>query len=274
MTRILVADNDEKALQAMAEIIRGKGYTVIMARNPESAKRILDSKLVDLAVLDLRLRDNKSNKDISGLALAKETDPSIPKIIASQFEDFAAAREALTSGVDGLPTAIDFVPKSHLKTELLPAIERALELMKTTFRRTQEKISEQLNRDYKHARNSALAHTWVSFLLAIIFVIPVGYGVFVLHGSGALTMVFIFIGSLGAEITNYIFARKTEFLYHRVDRFHTELLQAGRFEQLLAVCDDLGDATERTKMREKVLDAALSRWIAADNTRLPLPPGE
>ncbi|MCA1630068.1 MAG: GAF domain-containing protein, partial [Acidobacteria bacterium] len=104
---------------------------------------------------------------------------------------------------------------------------------------TQEKISKQLNRDYEHARRAAMFHMVISLLLALLFAVPVGYSVYHLHGgeasnkAGALTMVFILVGSLGAELTNYIFAQKVESLYQRVDKFHSEMLQAGRFEQLL-----------------------------------------
>src|SRR6185295_20010556 len=108
-------------------------------------------------------------------------------------------------------------------------------------------------------------------VLAIVFVIPVIYGVYHLHGApptteGALAMVFILVGSLGAEITNYIVARKLEFLYERVDRFHTEWLQANKLDQLLALCDEIDEAAERRQFKTSILNAVLERWKNKDES--------
>jgi hypothetical protein len=85
-------------------------------------------------------------------------------------------------------------------------------------------------------------------------------------------MLFILVGSLGAEITNYLVARKLEFLYQRVDRFHTELLQSNKFDQLMALCEEIEQEPEREQFKARVLDAALGRWIGINQSQIQIPP--
>jgi CheY-like chemotaxis protein len=273
MARILVADNDEGSRKQIGGILRKGQYSFLeFASNPEDARSILDANLADLAILDLRLTNDAIAGDISGLTLAKSTDPLIPKIIVTEYENESVRRKALGVNVEGLPRAIAFLYKGNLAEELLPAVALALEIKKTWFRRTQDEISRRLTGDYDHARRVAQAHTWISFGLAITFAFPVILYVFKLHGQGALTMVFILVGSLGAELTNYVFARKLEFLYQRVDRFHTELLQANKFDQLMALCEEIKEDSEREQFKGRVLEAALGRWIGINESQIQTPP--
>jgi CheY-like chemotaxis protein len=268
MQKILVADNNSTSLKIMTGILE-KEYEVVPASKPAEAARIIDSGDVELAVLDLRLTDD-SDEDISGLDVAKNTNAIIPKLIVTKFGSKEEIRKALGANVDGLPIVIDFLAKNKLAHELVPAVRRALEIKKTRFRRAQERIDKKLEADYRHARRSAQFHTWTSFALSIVFALPIVVGVYSLHLDRApLAMVFIFIGSLGAEITNYIFARKVEFLYQRVDKFHKELLQAAQFEQLMAGCEEIEDGPERRQFRIRVLEAARARWIGTFETNQP-----
>lgn len=277
LTKILVADNDEDHLNMIAGILREKGQYqfLVFATNPEEARAIIDSGNVDLAILDLRLEDDLNDHDISGLIAAKETNPSVPKIIVTQHPNESLMRRALGANVDGLPSAIAFLFKGELTHELLPKVALALEINKSRFRRSQEQIGIRLIGDYDHAKRVAQFHIYLSFVLAIIFVIPVIYGVYHVHGTslttdGALAMVFILVGSLGAEITNYIVARKLEFLYERVDRFHTEWLQANKLDQLLALCDEIDEPAERRQFKASILNAVLERWKNKDESPLQI----
>ena len=282
LARILVADNDADFSRQIGETLRrGKYQFIEFASNPEDAKSILDANLADVAILDLRLRDDLIDSDISGLTLAKNTNPLIPKIIVTQYPTATIREKALGANIKGLPAAISFIAKDDLDEELLQAVALALELKTTWFRRTQDEISQRLARDYDHARRIAIAHTWLSLGLAIIFALPVVFIVWELHEKlklpggdvkeGALAMLLILGGSLGAEITNYIVAKKLEFLYQRVDRFHTELLQSHKFEQLMALCEEIEQEPEREKFKAKVLEAALGRWIGINQSQIQTP---
>src|ERR1044072_2279681 len=69
MARILVADNDPVSQKKIGEILQKGGYLFLeFASNPEEARTILDANLADLAILDLRLTNDKTQVDISGLA--------------------------------------------------------------------------------------------------------------------------------------------------------------------------------------------------------------
>jgi hypothetical protein len=64
----------------------------MFAFDPAEAKRILEQGNIDLAIIDIRLMDDNDEKDISGLVVAKETAPSIPKIILIRFPAFELAK--------------------------------------------------------------------------------------------------------------------------------------------------------------------------------------
>jgi len=50
--RIIVVDNDEMVLIAVAELLRSQGYTVLTAHNGEQALELAAGQRLDLAVLD------------------------------------------------------------------------------------------------------------------------------------------------------------------------------------------------------------------------------
>lgn len=271
MTTVLVADNLESVLNSLSqEVIRG-GYNVVKANTPEQASIALNSGLVDVGVLDLKLRDD-SEFDYSGIRVAMDTDRTIPKIIVSNFDTFASAREALGTKLDGLSAAVDFINKANASTDLLPAIERALKIKRLWSSSARNRISTQLNEDYIRARRDAVWHYWATLAISIAFALPIIVGAFQLHGGSAVTLVFAVVGVVVAEVTNYIFARKLEFLSHRVDRFHSELLQTYRFEQLLESSDNIRNEGERERFKLHVLETATARWIssAADGSEAGL----
>jgi hypothetical protein len=51
-------------------------------------KEILKIEKPDLADIDIRLSDEADEKDESGLRLAKEMDPSFPKIILTSYPTY------------------------------------------------------------------------------------------------------------------------------------------------------------------------------------------
>lgn len=263
MTTVLVADNVDHMLNSLSRQIEQAGYTVRRATNPQEAENAFNSGEVDIGVLDLRLNDDASESDLSGIKLAKETNRRIPKIIVSSYESFEAARDVLGANLDGLPAAVAFVKKDKVATDLLPAIARAMKLKRMWAASAQNRISEQLNQDYTRARQDAVWHYWISLTISLAFVVPIVYGAIQLHGGGALSVIFTVIGVLIAEVTNYLFATKLEFLYDRVDRFHAELLQANRFEQLLEASDNVRSEAEREQFKLEILYSAASRWINA-----------
>ena len=261
MTTVLVADNDPISLRRMSDIVQDKGFSVLRAINPSQAKAIIGSHRADVAVIDLRLEDDTDEHDLTGLEVAEKTDEMIPKIIVSRFESKAVLTDALKINIKGSPTIVDFVRKTEIATSLIPAIENTVRIRQTWSAMAQSKVSNQLYQDYKSARRDARVHYWVSLGISIGFALLIFYGAFRLHGNGSLTVLFAVSGVLVAEITNYLFSRKLEFLARRVERFHAELLQTNRFEQLLEASYAMKDETARENFKGELFRSAADQWL-------------
>jgi len=124
---ILFADNHIEFLKNRTEFLEEEDYKVIPARNPTEARKVLERGEIDLAILDIRLRDDDDEKDTSGLTLAKEFAHSIPKIILTDYPNYQAVREALKIQARGKAPAVDFLVKEEGLEAMLRAVRRALE---------------------------------------------------------------------------------------------------------------------------------------------------
>jgi DNA-binding NtrC family response regulator len=124
---ILLADNDPDFLQTRGEFLRRAGYRLLTAASPAEASGFLEREDIDLALLDIRLRDDDDEKDTSGLVLAEEEARSVPKIILTGFPSHDYVREALRPRLDGLSAAADFLAKRDGPGAMLAAVERVLQ---------------------------------------------------------------------------------------------------------------------------------------------------
>jgi CheY-like chemotaxis protein len=124
--KILLVDNASQYRETVRDFLDQQGYQVLTAPDLETARNIFEKDRPDLAVPDIRLMDLSDEKDVSGLALAKETDPSIPKIFLTAFPSFEVVREALVPTPNGFPLAVGFVAKQERLYKLLDTIELAL----------------------------------------------------------------------------------------------------------------------------------------------------
>jgi CheY-like chemotaxis protein len=89
--RVLVIDDDEHALDGLAELLRNEGYDVTPTASYEEAKTLLAMRGFDLLVTDVRLRS------YNGLHLVKKTraeSPDIGIIIMTAYEDALMELEA------------------------------------------------------------------------------------------------------------------------------------------------------------------------------------
>ncbi len=268
MTAILVADNNEHWLNVICGLVAREHYGVIRARNPSEALAALDRQGIDIAILDLRLKDESNDYDISGFKVAKESDRSIPKIIVSNYASeraFADAYpEAFKIDTDARPAIVDFVEKGEIETKLIPKIENALKIKATWSSAAQSKIARVLHEDYETARLDAKRHHRISSIISIVFALIFFWGAYRLHSANeksATPLILIIVGVLVAEVTNYLFGRKLEFLYHRVERYHDELLQTERFGQLLGMSHTIKDERAREGYKLALFTAATARWI-------------
>lgn len=91
---ILVADNDPDTLAAVRFHLKMVGYQVFTANNPTQAMQMLQEKVIHLAIIDLRLKNDRE-LEYSGLEVAEKVPKYIPFIIYTAFEDTLAIKKAL-----------------------------------------------------------------------------------------------------------------------------------------------------------------------------------
>jgi CheY-like chemotaxis protein len=260
--RILLADNLSPDLRHYKEFLEKEGYEVLAVDNPTEARRVIEQGEVELAILDLRLKDDRDLYDISGLTVAKETSPEIPKIIFTGFEDFPALREALDKNLEGLPTYINFAFKSEGEEGLLRAVRKALRFKSRSFRATQADIAAQLDEDYRAARHEARRHAWAALGVSLIGAGFIFAGIVLALKQALEIGIVSAVGGLVIEIMNYLFFSRVDKAHERVDRYHDELLQTRRLENLLAACDKLS-AQRREECLAHIVRAATRGWIGA-----------
>jgi DNA-binding response OmpR family regulator len=127
---ILHIDNHTEFRESTRWFLEQANYEVIGAGTPEEGRSILESGTVALAIVDMRLLNDRDGKDFSGLELAKEVKTDIPKIMYTNFPSYEAAREALGPRIEGLPPAVDFIAKVEGPEVLITAVRKALDMVK------------------------------------------------------------------------------------------------------------------------------------------------
>ena len=124
---ILLVDNNDDYRHTLDEFLTVLGYRVITAANPFQARNILASQTVDLIMTGVRLIDDSDPLDKSGLELAKQVVPQVPKIIMTAFPTVKLARDALRLNEYGQSIAVDFIGKNEIEV-LRTAVQKALPL--------------------------------------------------------------------------------------------------------------------------------------------------
>ena len=125
-TRMLLADNDLAHLLVMKEFFEAEGFIVDTAANPAAARSSLARSQFEVAVLDLRLEDNRDARDLSGLRVAQTNPSCTPVIILTDFPNVEAVCGALSTNDCGKPVAFDFISKPEGLETLLAAVRKVI----------------------------------------------------------------------------------------------------------------------------------------------------
>ena len=134
-TKILAVDDSPTFLHELAELLRGEGYDVAMARSGEEALELLAVEPVDCILLDLimpGLSGDETCRRIKSVPVVRDA----PVIMLTSLEDRAAMINALDAGAD------DYLQKSS-EFEVLIARVRA-QLRRKQFEDENRRIRDEL----------------------------------------------------------------------------------------------------------------------------------
>lgn len=100
--RVLIVDDNESVLSAIAALLRSRGYETVTATNGQSALAHLQDEYFDVLLCDVKM-PQMSGLDVLSDALRIDVD--LPVLMLTGANDVTSAREALKRG------AMDFLTK-------------------------------------------------------------------------------------------------------------------------------------------------------------------
>src|SRR5712691_7714930 len=122
MAHILVVDDEQSICELLEITFRKEGHRVEVARNGETAKRLLQSQIFDIVISDLRMPDATG---VDLLQFCKELSPSSYFLLITGVPTVETAIAALNSGADR------YVIKDH---DLVDQLRRAVRQVDETLR--------------------------------------------------------------------------------------------------------------------------------------------
>lgn len=131
--RILIVDDDESIRTVLSTTLSDEGYSVDMARTGKEAVKKSNTKLYNLALIDIRLPDTGGT---TLLARIKKASPRMRKIIITGYPSLQNAVDALNKGADA------YVMKPFDMRKVLATIEEQLEKQEEEMMFSQEKVAE------------------------------------------------------------------------------------------------------------------------------------
>lgn len=254
--RLLLADNRETSLSAYSQKLKQEGYDVRTTTTYYDALQIMQIEPIDLAVIDMRLQNDRNENDVSGLKLASETTiKHIPKIILTAFKVSPEHIRELTGYTQGsLPSVLTFVEKDteNINT-LIEAIRTGLarwyqlqlryHWQQQRFQQL-EKAVNRIEEDYDRSREQAKSHARDARIAALL-----GF-VLILVGSVLVMLKIVPAGTLGI-VAGILLELPVVLFYTRLDKanelsyaHHREQLQTHWFEILLSTCEQLPPTSE------------------------------
>ncbi|MDP2960429.1 MAG: sigma-54 dependent transcriptional regulator [candidate division Zixibacteria bacterium] len=118
MASILIVEDEDSLREALAILLRDKGYEVTEAMDGKEGISILKKKRFDLVLTDLKM------KEVSGeevLKKVKEISPETEVIIITAYGTIPSAVEAMKTG------AFDYITKPFKVEEMLVILNKAIE---------------------------------------------------------------------------------------------------------------------------------------------------
>jgi CheY-like chemotaxis protein len=259
--KVLFAENNTDFRLLRTRDLEDAGFAVVQASTPDEALRLLRAGNLDAAIIDIRLEDDADPKDISGLLLARDVAPLLPKIVLTDYPSTEAVRIALKPNIGGLPAAVDFLTKDEGPEAMVDALRKAVRFRGRWLTETITSTSDALSADYDAAGEQARANHLLSLVVA-------GLGILIVFSGTGLALagktdvgIASAVGGIVTEGVSYLFFRRVDSANERMDAYHREALDTRRFESLLAACDELPSQERRLACTEAVIAASRQRWL-------------
>ena len=132
---ILVVDDNPDIRFLICNILKEEGYSIRSAANYNQAVKEINTKLPNLAIVDIKL--DKGDRDgIDLLKLLMDKDKSLPVVMISGHANVQVAVEAIRIG------AYEFVEKPFSSEKLLNYVKRALEV--TNVKKEKDNVENKL----------------------------------------------------------------------------------------------------------------------------------
>jgi DNA-binding NtrC family response regulator len=115
--KVLIVDDDRWLLESMADWLKGEGFQIQTAANPDAAWKHLSNDSFDLLLCDVRLDEGDG---IGLLRRVRKKFSDLPVLMMTGYAGPDAARESISAG------AFDLLTKPIIDDELRTAMQRAL----------------------------------------------------------------------------------------------------------------------------------------------------
>ncbi len=271
---LLWVEDEDSFRESYRSHLEKAGFTLIEVKTPEEAlEKLSDSELyVDMALIDMRLKDNDNKRDFSGLKLASNFDlRHIPKIVLTGHPvRLGDLRELTGFGQDDLPSVIAFVDKREGPEALIQAIRTGF----TQWYRHQQwmwqlsGVKQQIDQDHATARKQVNFYQYAALSSAIL-----GLGLIIFSVSEALK------GNVSVSIAGFVSSVALEapavLFYSRLDKitelhyaYHRERWQIHWFQVLLSTCERLPHVREIACTQEMIKTVA-TIWLAPSSKKRP-----
>ena len=152
MSSILVVDDDQNLATALRVLLTHNGNTVDVVHTATAAKSILEQRMFDLVITDLRVSD-ESGLDV--IETVKTLAPDTEVIMITGYGSIDTAVEAIRRG------AADYLTKPFADAEMLMVVEKALnhKKMKSELKHLRRAFAENYSFDNIIGNSPAIRKT-------------------------------------------------------------------------------------------------------------------
>jgi CheY-like chemotaxis protein len=286
---ILIADNNAQFRSMVEEFLTHEGYATSTASSPAEARQILQCGEIDLAIIDLRLFDDDDAKDVSGLTVAQEISPRVPKILLTGYLAVEELRDRVQGGTVlsknegfeallrsvkiGLLSLEPLLTKNVLRAfQLTAAISLPTRIQEVGPEEATHRVLQSLDAtrsELKIAREQENRRASQHHLLGLI---GVAIGLLIIMASVVLLMLQQVTASVASMVVSLVvhglstlqFVRE-DVAHKRVRVYYEELEGLNRMGNLIEICGGLISTHDRDKYRKKIIDHLLGQWLTRSN---------